>query len=291
MIEPELLAVGLGYCARELAKRLRPKGWKISGTSRSLNAPKARDTFVFDGKSASEVIRKRLLGATHLLVSAPPFPDGDPLLAWHAQDIAASPSIVWIGYLSTIGVYGDHSGNWVDEETSPRPLQPRTVERLKAERAWLALGERSGKNVEIFRLAGIYGPGRSVLDDLRKGSTRLLLKAGQVFNRIHVSDIATALEAAIMLGRPGRVYNFTDDLPASAEDVVIFAAKLLGIEPPLAVPFQSDKVNAISASFGAENRRVSNRRLRGELGVSLSYPTYREGLTALARGPRDKSST
>nr|HPG89260.1 SDR family NAD(P)-dependent oxidoreductase [Hyphomicrobium sp.] len=189
-----------------------------------------------------------------------------------------SPSITWIGYLSTIGVYGDADGGWVDEETEARPGSERGQRRLDAENAWLALGQRTGKASMVFRLPGIYGPGRSTIDDLRAGEARRLIKPGQVFNRIHVVDIATALTAAIDKPHAGRVYNVTDDEPGPPQDVVAYGAELLGLPVPPGLDFATADLTPMARSFYSESKRVSNARMKSELGVALKYPNYRDGL-------------
>lgn len=275
-----LFCFGFGYCAEALARRLVPRGWHIAGTSRTA-AGAGRITamgfagHVFDGATS----KIDLSAVTHVLVSAPPGPDGDPVLRLCAPALRAAPNLRWTGYLSTIGVYGDTGGAWVDEETPPAPKQERSLRRLEAEQAWLAMGG----NVQIYRIAGIYGPKRNPLLNLLDGTAQRIAKPGQVFNRIHVADVAQALEAGIERGQPGRVYNLTDDEPAAPDTVIAYAAKLLGMTPPEPVAFENAKLSPMAASFYGDNRRVRNVRLRQDLGVNLLYPTYREGLTALAK--------
>ncbi len=287
-----LLAFGLGYSARQVSAELAGAGWEIIGTGRSPASLAAitRDGWrglPFDGGEASPELRAAIAEATHVLVSVPPGPDGDPVLARMADDLASAPALRWIGYLSTIGVYGDHGGAWVDEDTEPRPQSARSMERLAAERAWSALAARAGVPLDIFRLSGIYGPGRSPLDRLLMGERTQVYKAGQVFNRIHVEDIAQAVLAGIRAaGRSGPVtsiYNVTDDEPAPPQDVMAFAASLLGISPPALVPIEEATLSPMAMSFYAENKRASNARMKQRLGIALKYPTYREGLTALHR--------
>ena len=283
-----LLCLGLGYTARFLAHRLRSEGWRISGSATSLEGAQALvaagfDGLVLDGTRPADGVHERLATATHLLISAPPGADGDPVLAHHSADIAAAPRLQWIGYLSTIGVYGDRQGAWVDEDTAPAPQSDRSQRRLAAEIQWQALGRASSKRVRIFRLAGIYGPGRSPIDTLRTGTARRIVKAGQVFNRIHVADIVHVLGAALAGAGRHAVYNVADDEPASAEDVVAYAAELLGLAPPPAIPFKAAELSPMAQSFFAESKRVRNNRIKGDLGIRLQYPTYREGLGALAR--------
>jgi nucleoside-diphosphate-sugar epimerase len=216
-----------------------------------------------------------------VLSTIPPTPDADPALAAYGDRIAAAPRLSWIGYLSTIGVYGDRGGGWVDEASPCAPLSTRSRQRRAAEEAWLDFGRRSGKAVHVFRLAGIYGPGRNVLDSLAHGTARRVVKPGQVFNRIHVDDIVQVLLASMAQPRPGAVYNVADDEPAPPQDVVAYAASLAGFEPPPEVSFLHAALSPMAASFYGENKRASNRLIKEELGVTLRYPTYREGLQAL----------
>lgn len=287
---PELFCLGFGYSARTLARRLQERDWRAGGTARTKEgvaelAQQGFDAVVYDGGAASAAVAERLVRATHLLLSAPPGEEGDPLLRHHRADVAASPSLEWIGYLSTVGVYGDQDGEWIDEDAPLNTTQERGRRRAAAERAWLDFGGASGKPVQVFRLAGIYGPGRSPVDRLKAGRARRIVKPGQVFNRVHVEDIANAVEASIARPRPGGVYNVADDEPAPQEDPVTFGAELLGVEPPPPVPFEKADLTAMARSFYGENKRVSNARIKRELGVVLDYPTYREGLRALVRDP------
>ena len=220
-----------------------------------------------------------------LLISAPPGQDGDTVLARYRDAIAKS-RIRWIGYLSTIGVYGDHGGAWIDETTPATPKSARSRGRLAVENAWLALGAETGKAVQVFRLSGIYGPGRNPIVKLREGRTQRIVKPGQVFNRIHVNDIAATLAASIERPRPGAVYNVTDDEPAPPQTVTEHAAALTGLPLPPAIDFETADLSPMARSFYGENKRVRNRLIREELGVQLAYPTYREGLAALVADAR-----
>lgn len=216
-------------------------------------------------------------GVTHVLVSIPPEEAGDPVLDRHRADLYRLSSLAWVGWLGTTGVYGDRGGAWVDEDTPLEPTTARTDRRARAEAAWLA----SGLPVHLFRLAGIYGPGRNALRQLLDGSARRIVKPGQVFSRIHVDDIATTLEASMARPNPGRIYNVCDDEPAPPQDVVAFAAELLGVPPPPEEPFETAELSPMARSFYRDNRRVRNSRIKEELGVRLAYPSYREGLRAL----------
>ena len=276
----KLVCLGFGYCARALARAVAGEFPEVVGTARRADRAPALLT---DGFPVLPFDAPGLLdGATHLLISAPPEAEGDPVLAALGDAIAGLSGIAWIGYLSTTGVYGDRRGGWVSEDDAPSPAERRSRSRLAAERAWLAFGDTQDVPVRIFRLAGIYGPGRNVLDRLRAGSARRIVKPGQVFSRVHVEDVAKVLQASIARPQTGRVYNIADDEPASQEEVVAFAAGLLGIAPPPEEPFESAELSPLARSFYSECRRVRNDRIKQELGVVLRYPTYREGLIGLA---------
>lgn len=284
----QLFCLGLGYSARALARRLAGGGWRVTGTVRTAEraealAPEGFRAIVYDGSDRSAEVAEALAGTTHLLLSAPPGRDGDPLLRHHAADVEAAPELEWIGYLSTVGVYGNHDGAWISEEAPLNATQERGRRRAEAERAWLAFGEITGKTVQVFRLAGIYGPGRSAIDKLQEGRARRIVKPGQVFNRVHVEDIASVLEASIARPSPGAIYNVADDEPASSDALVHYGAELLGIAPPPEVPFEEAELTDMARSFYGENKRVSNARIKDELEVQLAYPTYREGLRAVLR--------
>jgi nucleoside-diphosphate-sugar epimerase len=275
---PVLLNLGHGYSAAALAASL-PAGWRAIGATRSAGraaemAAAGVEPLAWDDPRAVDAAIGR---ASHLLVSAPPAAEGDPVLARHAAALRAAPSLAWVGYLSTTGVYGDRQGDWVDEETPRDPVNARSRWRMAAEDAWLA----SGLPVHVFRLAGIYGPGRSAFDRLRAGTAQRVVKAGQVFSRIHVDDIATALLASIARPDPGRAYNLADDAPAPPQDVIEHAALLLGLPVPPAVPFEEADLSPMARSFYAESKRVSNRRAKAELGLVLAHPDYRSGLASI----------
>jgi nucleoside-diphosphate-sugar epimerase len=203
------------------------------------------------------------------------------VLAHYREEIVGLGSLKWVGYLSTVGVYGDRKGRWVDESTSPKPNSERTEARVEAERAWLEFGEQTGMRVQVFRLAGIYGPGRSVFDKLNAGTARRIRKDGQVFSRIHVEDIANVLEASIAHPNGGAIYNVADDEPAAPDEVVAYAAKLIGVQPPPEIAFEEADLSPMARSFYEGSRRILNARIKSELGVRLRYPTYREGLASL----------
>jgi nucleoside-diphosphate-sugar epimerase len=269
---PHLFCFGLGFSAKALASRLKARGWKVSGTSRSGED----GTIVFDG--TGPLPPACFDGITHLLISVPPGESGDPVLRHHANDLRQlAPALEWAGYLSTTGVYGDRHGEWVDETSPLQPSTARGHRRLAAENEWLALG----LPLHIFRLAGIYGPGRNQLVSVLDGSAKRIIKPGQIFSRIHVGDIAGVLAASIAKPNPGRAYNVCDDEPCPPQDVVAFAAKLLGRTPPPEIAFGDADLSPMAKSFYAESKRVSNKRIKEELGYRLIYPSYREGLTAL----------
>jgi len=281
-----LFAFGLGFSALALAKRLYAKGWQIAGTARGDDKIERlkREGYglaQFSGEPGNDEVSKLLQGTTHLLHSIPPGADGDPVLAWYRREIAALPSLKWIGYLSTVGVYGDQEGNWVDESTPPKPNTARTGARVEAERAWLQFGRETGVPAHIFRLAGIYGPGRSVFDKLKAGTARRIKKDGQVFSRIHVEDIASVLESSIAQPRAGAVYNVADDEPAAPGEVVAYAAGLMGVPTPPEVAFADADLTPMARSFYEGSRRIRNARIKSELGITLRYSTFREGLAAL----------
>jgi len=277
---PRLLVFGLGYAGAAIAAAATAAGLAVSATSRDptgLAAPAGVSLLPFAAASPA------LTEATHVVSTAPPDEAGDPVLRAYGAALAASPGLRWVGYLSTTGVYGDRAGAWVDETTPPAPGQPRTRQRLAAERAWAVLAGRCA--VEIFRVGGIYGPGRSAFDVLRAGRARRIVRPGQYFGRIHRDDIARAVLAALRQERPVglRVLNLVDDEPAENAAVIEEAARLLGVAPPAAVPFEiaAPRMSEMALSFWAENRRVSSARTQAELGLKWQYPTYREGLRAI----------
>jgi nucleoside-diphosphate-sugar epimerase len=276
MAKRHLLCFGLGYSARVLAGRLRDSGWRVTGTSRDPSEP---DCLCFDRDHP--LTSAAFTGVTHILVSIPPDEAGDPVLDRHGVDIAALPGLVWLGYLSTTGVYGDRAGAWVDERSELRPSGTRGRRRVAAEAGWLDLWRRRGAPAHIFRLAGIYGPGRAPFGALRAGTAQRIDKPGQVFSRIHVDDLASVLIASIARPRPGAIYNICDDEPAAPEAVVAHAASLLGLPALPLVPFEAAALSPMARSFWDDNKRVSNALLKEELGVALRHPNYRAGLAAI----------
>jgi len=276
-----LLSLGHGYTAQALARRLLPAGWRVIGTTRSAEKAAALrasgvEALVWPGADLAPA----LTAASHVLASAGPGPQGDPFVPQIAPLLHLSAAR-WLGYLSTTSVYGDHEGGWVDEDTPLDPGTERGRQRVLAERQWQVAAREAGLALHIFRLAGIYGPGRGPFSKVRAGAARRIVKPGQVFSRVHVEDIATALAASMAQPRAGAVYNLCDDDPAPPQDVIAHAAALLGLPEPPEVPFALAELSPMARSFYAESKRVRNDRIKTELGVQLRYPTYREGLAAL----------
>jgi nucleoside-diphosphate-sugar epimerase len=288
-----LICFGLGYSAQQFAENFGEKFDRIVGTVRStdraaaLNAhPSGRlKALVFDGAVAAPDLQSAIALADAALVSVPPDENGDPVLRACSDALANAQQLRGIVYLSTIGVYGDRGGAWVDEETPPQPGAARSRERLAAEQAWLDFGARQNIAVAVLRLAGIYGPGQNALVQIARGSARRIVKPGQVFNRIHVGDIAQAIDAAFARGASG-IFNVADDEPTPPADPIVFAAQLMGVAAPPEIPFEqaAPSMSPMALSFWQECRRVKNDKLKRELGVRLRYPTYREGLRALFDG-------
>lgn len=279
-MEKILLSLGHGYVAQALARHLAGDGWTIYGTTRNpsrindLQAQGVRPLLW-----GTDDIATPLAQATHLLCSAGPDAQGDPVLPFFGQEIAGAASrLSWAGYLSTTGVYGDHRGGWVDESARLTPATRRGERRVAAEAAWAAI---PGLPLHIFRLAGIYGPGRGPFEKLRNGTARRIVKPGQVFSRTHVDDIVQVLLASMAHPNPGAVYNVCDDDPAPPQDVIAHAANLLGLPVPPEQDFAEADLGPMARSFYSESKRVSNDRIKDELGVTLRYPTYREGLRAI----------
>jgi nucleoside-diphosphate-sugar epimerase len=279
-----LLCFGLGYSARALAARLIGEGWEVRGTARNPEtAPAPPGCAMYRFGRAHPLPLAAFDGVTHILVSVPPDAAGDPVLDAHGEDIAARSGLVWLGYLSTTGVYGDRGGGWVAADAELRPSGERGRRRVRAEAGWLDLWRGRDVPVHVFRLAAIYGPRRSPFDALRDGTAKRIDKPGQVFSRIHVEDLANVLAASIAQPNPGAVYNVCDDEAAPPEAVVAHAAELLGVEKPPLVPFEQAELSPMARSFYDDNKRVSNLRIKRELGVELRHPTYREGLRAVLR--------
>jgi dTDP-4-dehydrorhamnose reductase len=283
----KLFCFGYGYTASALIDRMGGREVTLAGTRTRADASVANgmDIAAYRGDGRSAGVAAALAGSTHVLVSIPPDLEGDAALRDFGTDLAALPDLAWVGYLSTIGVYGDAQGGWVDEATPAGPQSERSLRRWHAEQQWRAFGQTHKKHVDIFRLPGIYGPGRSMIEALRAGTARRIVKPGQVFNRIHVADIALVLDAAmasVATRMPGLdLFNVTDDEPSPPQDVVLYAAELLGLPPPAEIAYADAKLSPMGSSFYAENKRVRNVRLKTTLGVSLQFPTYREGLVSI----------
>jgi nucleoside-diphosphate-sugar epimerase len=285
-----LICFGFGYCAEHFIAEFAGKFERIVGTVRRaeraaiLNAYQAGavETLVFDGVSAAPALNAELAQADYALVSIPPDESGETVLAAFGDALAAGRRLRSVIYLSTVGVYGDHNGDWVDEQTPVAPASERSRRRLAAEQAWQQFGAREAVPIAVLRLAGIYGPGQNTLVALARGKARRIIKPGQIFNRIHVADIAQAIDAAFAR-RANGVFNIADDEPAPPGDPIVFAAKLLGREPPSEIAFDeaAASMSPMALSFWQECRRVRNDKLKRELGVTLRYPSYREGLRAL----------
>ncbi len=275
-----LLVFGMGYTGTAIAAQAAGQGWQVTATSRdpgSLRPPPGVALIPFLEAAPA------VLTATHLVQTAAPGAEGDPALTRFGREVASAPDLRWAGYLSTTGVYGDHGGGWVDEDTPAHPGNDRGQRRVAAEDAWRAACARCG--VDVFRVAGIYGPGRSAFDDLRAGTARRVDKPGHLFGRIHRDDIAAAVVTAMAQDRPPgvRILNLTDDQPTASADVTAEAARLLGIEPPPLVPFADalPGMSEMGRSFWLENRRVRSSKTQEALGLRWAYPTYREGLRAI----------
>ncbi len=279
MTQKTLLSIGHGYTAQALARRLLPDGWRIIGTTRDPERAQALtsdhvEMHVYPGSDLTPLLAQ----ASHVLSSAGATEEGDPVVSDIGAQLAEAQHLEWVGYLSTTGVYGDYGGDWVDETTPLSPSTKRGQMRLAAEQDWSGI---PGLPVHIFRLAGIYGPGRGPFAKVRNGTARRIIKAGQVFSRIHVEDIAQVLAASIAKPNPGQAYNVCDDDPAPPQDVLAYAAELLDMPPPPETAFETADLSPMARSFYAENKRVRNDRIKDELGVELLYPDYRAGLRAL----------
>jgi nucleoside-diphosphate-sugar epimerase len=286
----KLFIFGLGYSASAVGTLLRESGWQVQGSVRwpekfeELSGGGFEPCLFSDRASVEGALRD----TTHCLISVPPGKGGDPVLAAYSRALLGAASLSWAGYLSTIGVYGDLKGGWVDEETPAGPETGRGEARIKAEMAWAEFCRARGVPLDIFRLAGIYGPGRAPFSKIQTGEARRIVKPGQVFNRIHVEDIAQTVAAAILQDRQElgtHIFNLADDEPAPPQDVILYAAQLIGVPPPPEIPFESAALSPMARSFYSGNRRVRNAKIKRELGIVLRYPTYREGLRALAAIP------
>lgn len=282
----KLFCFGYGYSCDYLGYALQKlDGWKLAGTTRddekrkSLRA-RGIEAHIFDHHHPLVDPRHILEGTTHLLISTPPDDEGDPAFLMHAQDVLNIPSLEWVGYLSTTGVYGNRNGEPVYESDALDPISQRGKRRFKAEEQWGSLLKANNLPLHTFRLSGIYGPGRSALDSIRAGVARRIDKPGQVFGRIHVEDVVQTLMASMSQPKPGEIYNVCDNMPAPSHEVISYACELLGRVPPPLIPFEEADLAPITRSFYAENRRVQNGKIKQDLGVHLKYETYKEGLEA-----------
>jgi len=276
-----LLIFGYGYTSRALVQNL-PDGWQVTATTRSSEKAAAMQAEgltprLFPGDDLTDDLAQ----ATHVLISAGPQDGRDPVLADLRNGFAQTRHLKWLGYLSTTGVYGDHNGDWVTEDTALTPSTERGHARVTAETEWMDLHRNHGLPLHIFRLAGIYGPGRGPFAKLRNGTARRIIKPGQVFSRIHVEDIAQVLLASMSTPAPGATYNVCDDDPAPPQDVIAYAATLLGLPIPPDLPFEQATLSPMARSFYGESKRVDNTRIKSDLGVRLRYPDYRSGLQQL----------
>ena len=283
-----LFCFGLGYTAGFLASALAADGWRVRGTCQTSDACERLaaagiEAHRFDRTHPLENAAALLGDTTHVLSSVPPDEIGDPVLDMHGRDLTALSHAQWLGYLSTTGVYGNRDGGWVDESSALAPTGERGRRRVAAERRWLDLHRRYGLPVHLFRLAGIYGPGRSALDSVRAGRAQRIDKPGKMFSRINVEDIVQALRASMARPDPGAAYNLCDDDPAPPRAVIEFACELLGVSPPPLVTLETADLSEVALSFYADNKRVANRRMKDALGVRLHYPSYKDGLRALLR--------
>lgn len=280
---PHLFCFGLGYSASWLARDLQGQGWRISGTHRPGDE-KSNGNFAFDRNTPLDDFEAAFDGVTHVLMSIPPDAAGDPVLDVHGDDLVRlAKQIEWMGYLSTVGVYGDTGGKPVSETSRLLPTQERSRFRGLAETRWQNLAVRSQLPLHVFRLAGIYGPGRSALDKVRAGRSQRIASPGHLFSRIHVADIANVLKASMAQPNPGGVYNVCDDDPSEPSDVIKFACELLNAEVPDAIPFEEalSTMSPMAQTFWADNRLVMNDKIKDQLGVKLDYPDYKSGLQAV----------
>ena len=281
-----LFCFGLGFSAMALAERLLPQGWDVSGTVRGeQDEGKTKNISVcsFEGSHPTPEISEAISRATHLLITIPPQPSGDVVLENFAEEISKARHLQWIGYISSTGVYGDAQGEWVDESSPLLASTDHNLRRIEVEAAWLKLGQDQDLPVMIFRSVGIYGVGRNLLVSVRQGRARRIDKPGLVFSRIHSEDLAQTLEASMKKPQPGEIYNVSDDCPSPPAEAVEYACSLLGVEPPPLVPYEKADLSPTARGFYITNKRISNKKIKRELGVKLRYPDYRSGLSALLK--------
>ncbi|MBT5551600.1 MAG: SDR family oxidoreductase [Nitrospina sp.] len=279
-----LFCFGLGFSSSALADRLLPKGWDVSGTCREGdNTSQKKNTCLFDGTHPTPEISQAISQATHLLITIPPQTSGDVVLKSFAEEISQASHLQWIGYISSTGVYGDSDGEWVGETSPLRGSTDLNRQRIEVESAWLKMGKDFGLPVMIFRCVGIYGPGRNLLVSVKQGRARRIDKPGLVFSRIHAEDLAQTLEASMKNPQPGEIYNVSDDCPCPPAEAVEYACDLLGVKPPPMVPYEKAELSPTARGFYNTNKRISNKKIKEELGVKLRYPDYRSGLDALLK--------
>ncbi len=299
MTQPFLFGFGLGYSFHQVAHGVQDDmGFRVGGTTTTpeklarLKEKVGIPVYLFDRDHPLDDPKKIFEGVTHILSSIPPDEDGDPAVDMHGGDIAAIDGLQWAGLFSTTGVYGNTDGAWVDESSDTAPNNHRSELRVKAEEQWLGLHREHGVPAHIFRLAGIYGPGRSPLDQVRGGKARRMIKPGLMLGRIHLDDIVGAVLASIRKPNPGAIYNVTDDEPMPPQDIITYACKILGVEAPAEASYDEVKAHLppIMREFYGDNKRVSNKRLKEELGYTFKYPTYRDGLDALLAKEKEKAA-
>lgn len=284
MPDKKIFCFGYGYCCDYLGHILKDQGnWDVGGTTRDpekqqLLQQRGINAYLFSRDKPLPDLRYTLEGTTHLLLSIPPGDDGDPVFLAHGHELAQIESIEWVGYLSTTGVYGDRQGGWVDENAEISPTSKRGSRRAKAEEQWFSLYQQFDFPLDVFRLSGIYGPGRSALDSVRAGVARRIHKPGHAFNRIHVDDIIQTILTSMRRPVPGQAYNLADDKPSPSHEVISYACELLDIEPPPLIPFEQADMAPIARSFYKDNKRISNKKIKDQLGVDLRYPDYVSGL-------------
>ncbi len=287
-----LFCFGLGFAGSTLAHKLRAEGWRVSGTCRKNDrenfwAEAGVKSFVFDGGEVSEGVKNEVREASHVLVTIPPQPDeGDVVLRHFEKCLTGNSHLQWLGYLSTTGVYGNRDGDWVDETSELQPEFDHQKRRAEAEEQWLGLYREHRVPVHVFRLAGIYGPGRNLLERVRQGIAKRIDQPGLVFNRVHVEDVARVLTASMARPRPGAIYNVSDDLPASPAEAVAYACELLHVDPPLRVSLEDAGLSEMARGFYLTNKKVRNRKIKDELEVQLRYPDYKTGLLSLLESER-----
>ena len=283
-----LFCFGHGFSSRALAQRLIPKGWDVSGTCRDKDSKKILKNegqlYEYNGVNVNQEIYNAIDKSTHLLISIPPQASEDPVLDRFSNEILNWKHLKWIGYISSTGVYGDAKGKWVDENSVLKPATAINQRRVAIESAWLKLYKVNGLPVVIFRCVGIYGPGRNTLISVKLGRSKRIEKPGLVFSRIHVDDLAQTLEASMLNPMPGEIYNVSDDHPSSPAEVVAYACGLLNVKPPPLIPYESAELSNMARGFYETNKRVSNKKIKLDLGICLEYPDYKVGLKTLLKG-------